>query len=296
MPFLHEPIHIHPYTLRPRRPLSHLIQRQEIHGALVRIGNGHGCLQPWPELGDLPLERQLGLLRRGGQTSLLDRLRICCKIDSYARAAGRNELARLILPESHAMHPEEGPVVKVKCAPDPAGEAVRLRDIPAGRLRLDFNGQLTVAQFRDFVRRLDEPVLRRIDFVEDPFSAPQYIWDEVQRELPFDLAADRQPVSARVDVQKPACDLIRPHGRRVVFTSYMDHPLGQMFAAREAAAYYAVYPGQRELCGLATHTLFEPDEFIERVQMDENRRLKAPEGTGLGFDDLLQKIDWQPLA
>ncbi|MGI8601905.1 MAG: hypothetical protein ACR2OZ_02790 [Verrucomicrobiales bacterium] len=292
---LHEPIFFHRYTLRSKRALSPIIQRSEIEGALVKIGQGFGCLQPWPELGDLPLARQLSILEKGGQTSHLDRLRICCKIDGLARKLKRNELAELNIPPSHVIHPERGKIVKVKCGADVRQEAERIAGIEAEKLRLDFNGALSVAQFREFVIRLDSATIQRIDFVEDPFDDHQFWWDKVQQELPFDLAADRQPVRARVNVLKPACDDIREFAGRVVFTSYMDHPLGQFFAAREASAYYAGHPQQREYCGLATHTLFEPDAFLERVQLDGEGRLLPPSGTGLGFDDLLESLPWQKL-
>jgi O-succinylbenzoate synthase len=259
----------------------------------VRIGNGFGCLQPWPELGDLTLDRQIRLLKLGASTSHLDRLRICCRFDALARLAGRNELAGLPAPPNHWLEPGSGEIVKLKCGPNPRSEAERISKAEAAKLRLDFNGVPTVDAFLEFVRALGPETLRRIDFVEDPFEAPQSVWDDVQERLPFDLAADRQPVRARVNVLKPACDNIRESRGRVVFTSYMDHPIGQLFAAREAGAYYVVHPHQSEVCGLASHTLFEPDAFIERMQLDGERRLLPVAGTGLGFDDLLATIAWE---
>jgi O-succinylbenzoate synthase len=293
---LHQPIYYYSYVLRAKRPLSSLIQRVEIEGALVKIGNGMGCLQPWPELGDLPLARQLKILEKGGLTSHLERLRICCLIDGAARKANHSAFAELEIPPSHWLEPGPGRIVKLKCSPDIRTEAARLKDIEAAKLRLDFNRALTIAQFREFVRLLDDSTLRRIDFVEDPFAAHQSEWDKVQEQIPFDLAADRQPVRSRVNVVKPACDMIKPTNQRVVFTSYMDHPIGQFFAAREAAAFYASNPHQREACGLCTHTLFESDDFIDRVQLDDANRLVPPEGTGLGFDDLLEKLAWKKLV
>ena len=76
----------------------------------------------------------------------------------------------------------------------------------------------------------------------------------------------------------------------------MDHPIGQLFAAREASAYYTAHPGQAEVCGLASHVLYEPDPFIERMACDAENRLIFPGGTGFGFDDLLQALPWQRLV
>lgn len=292
------PIYVWRYTLRSRQPLSALNPSREHPGALVRIGDGVGCLHPRPELGDLPLERQLSILAKDGITSHLEKLRVACKLDAVARQAGRNAFVDFEIPPSHYYSAPlgGGGVVKIKGGPELARDPAPLRECPAAKLRLDFNQTLTVAEFRQFVRRLDDATLERIDFVEDPFDAHQYDWDKVQRQVPFDLASDRAAVRARVAVLKPACDIVRPRPGRVVFTSYMDHPIGVLFAAREAAAYYAGNPHQAEVCGLASHTLFEPDEFSERLRVDDQNRLLCPPGPAFGFDDLLEKLPWEKLT
>ena len=82
---LHDPIHVHRYILRSKAPLNAVSERREHEGAIVRIGDGVGCLHPWPELGDLPLDRQLSILEKGGFTGMIERLRVCCKLDGTAR-------------------------------------------------------------------------------------------------------------------------------------------------------------------------------------------------------------------
>lgn len=293
---LHEPIHVHRYLLRSKASLNAVTAAREHEGALVKIGGGHGCLQPWPELGDLPLDRQLSILSKGGFTAMLERLRICCKLDEAARKLGRSEFVDFSIPPSHGYGEEEAGVVKVKCGPDVAAEAARLKRFAAAKLRLDFNATLTPESLRDFVRRLDDATAARIDYVEDPFDVPFPVWDKAQRELPFALASDRVPVTAEVEVVKPALHTLQRRRRRIVFTSNMDHPIGQLFAAREAAAYYTAHPDQAEVAGLATHVLFEPDPFLERMRCDGENRLIFPGGTGFGFDDLLASLPWQRLV
>ena len=84
------------------------------------------------------------------------------------------------------------------------------------------------------------------------------------------------------------------HRQRVVLTSYMDHPLGQTFAAWEAARLELQFPGLVGLCGLQTHHLFEPDAFSEMLG-PWSPKFQAPEGHGLGFDDLLHAQPWTRL-
>jgi O-succinylbenzoate synthase len=90
-------------------------------------------------------------------------------------------------------------------------------------------------------------------------------------------------------VIKPAIQEIPCSDAEVVVTSYMDHPLGQL-----CAAYAAAYAGITTTCGLITHVLYEPDPFIERMQITD-ARLVPPGRSGFGFDDLLEGLPWRSL-
>ena len=107
--------------------------------------------------------------------------------------------------------------------------------------------------------------------------------------------------AAQVMVIKPAVDepfllgeAAISHNQRVVLTSYMDHPVGQAFAAWEAARLELQFPGLVGMCGLQTHHLFEPNEFTEALG-PWSPEFKPPEGLGLGFDDLLAAQPWTRL-
>jgi len=72
-------------------------------------------------------------------------------------------------------------------------------------------------------------------------------------------------------------------------TSYMDHPVGQLFAA-----YVAAKHATSSRCGLVTHVLYEKNAFIEQLGID-GMRLVPPAGRGIGFDDLLERLPWKKL-
>jgi O-succinylbenzoate synthase len=72
----------------------------------------------------------------------------------------------------------------------------------------------------------------------------------------------------------------------------MDHPIGQFGAAYVAALNKDKLSAR---CGLFTHVLYEKNEFIERIRSD-GARLLPPEGTGIGFDDLLERLPWKKLT
>ena len=81
-----------------------------------------------------------------------------------------------------------------------------------------------------------------------------------------------------------------------VFTSNMDHPLGQCWAAYNAAKFYTGKPeSEIPLCGLVTHHVYRPNPFSERMGMDITPEFPVPGGTGLGFDDLLEALPWKTL-
>ncbi len=313
-------IYYHEYCLRSRVPLNAQSDRREFYGVLLRIGDGFACLHPWPELGDAPLAEQLECLREARPTRLIARAYRCAGLDALARREGRSLFAGLKIPESHALIPgggveeamEEGfATVKLKCGERIGEEGERVAEIAARgekrglRLRLDFNESLREEGFRELMESLPEAAKAQIEFVEDPAPYDGAVWERMGKESGLALALDRQAGEGTTGYQylviKPALDDVeallagaKAGGIRVVITSYMDHPLGQIYAAYEAARAGAESDVALETCGLLTHRLFEPDAFVEQI-VSEGPRLRAPGGTGLGFDDLLESLSWKKL-
>jgi O-succinylbenzoate synthase len=288
---------------------------------LIQIDGGFGCIHPWPELGDPPLAKCLEDLAGPQRRSIVRRALRCAEFDRAARNFEHSLFEEMEAPESHAtlvkgdareisLAAEAGfTIVKLKCGRDLDAEA-RLIDemaaeFPAMRWRLDFNEALEPDQAEAFLTGLAEKSRRAIDFVEDPCPYSDAVWSSLGRRTRLPLAVDREaaPLSAaaRVMVIKPAIDepfllgeAALRNGQRVVLTSYMDHPLGQAFAAWEAARLGLQIPGLVGICGLQTHHLFEPDGFVELLG-PWSPQFQAPPGTGLGFDDLLAALPWTPL-
>jgi O-succinylbenzoate synthase len=277
------------YELHPRGRLSAVANPGPRLGALIRVEEGCADVHPWPELGDAPLDEQLGRLARGETTPLTRRSLEFASIDGDARRRGVNLFDGLTIPESHWPEsagdvPAAFDTVKIKmhrgASIDP--------DLFRFRLRLDYNATLTAAEF------LDERLPREsIDFVEDPCPFESTTWAELRRRsgvrLALDRACDDDP-SVDVLVVKPAVQEVPRSTKEIVITSYMDHAIGQM-----AAAWVAAGHATSARCGLLTQLLFEPDPFFERIRID-GARLVAPPGTGWGFDDLLVNLPWKKLA
>lgn len=267
------------YELVPKRRLSPIAGRRE--GALIRAGDGFADIHPWPELGDRPLDEQLALLARGETTALTSRSLHFAALDASARADSRSLFDGLTIPPSH--WPGDDPPASFDIA-----KLKSLERLPERvRLRIDFNARLTADEFL----ALSLP-RERIDFIEDPCPYDTATWRMLRERTGLRLALDREVAEDGVDVLvvKPAIQEMPETSREVVVTSYMDHAIGQMFAAHFAAS-----RGVTNVCGLFTHVLYEPDPFFERIRAD-GPRLVAPGGTGIGFDKLLAALPWKKLA
>lgn len=309
------------YRLKTRGFLNSISNRREFEGALIQVDGGYACIHPWPELGDPTLEKCLADLAGARRWPIVRRALRCAEYDRTARGFENSLFEEMEVPKSHAtlvkgdvaeiaLAVEAGfTVIKLKTGRDLTAEAKFLEDMvieyPSLQWRLDFNETLTPATAAEFLSGLTEKALAAIDFVEDPCPYSETAWKEIRRATRVKLAVDREaaPLSsaAQVMVIKPAIDepfllgeSAMSHSQRVVMTSYMDHPLGQAFAAWEAARLELQFPGLVGMCGLQTHHLFESNEFTEALG-PWSPDFKIPDGTGLGFDDLLAAQPWTRL-
>lgn len=310
------------YRLKARGLLNSVTNRREFEGVLIRLDGGYGCIHPWPELGDPPLEKCLADLAGARRWPIVRRALRCAELDRVARQFEHSLFEDMEVPDSHATlslaraegvaHAVEAgfQIIKLKTGRNPSTEASFLNEMvaehPALRWRLDFNESLEPESVPAFLQLLSPAAINAIDFLEDPCPYSDSVWTDLQRRTGLRFAVDReaapQSAAARVMVIKPAIDepfllaeAAVAHHQRVVVTSYMEHPVGQTFAAWEAARLGLQFPGLVGTCGLQTHHLFEPDAFTEWLG-PWLPVFQPPAGHGLGFDDLLDALPWSPLA
>lgn len=311
------------YSLTSRAPLNARTSQRHHEGALIRdFGGGVGCVHPWPALGDASLDEQLAALAADRPTELgLQSLR-CAEADGLARREGRRLFDPLKIPPSHFSAGSQADLddparlfeqgfrsVKLKGSSDFEGLKERLehwrQQAPEMRLRIDFNDTASYEGVLAFWQSLDEQTRAAVDFLEDPFPYVAEHWKRAREEARIPLAADREvrERSEQADwlVVKPAVinsvepgELAHAQQLRMIFTSYLDHAVGQLYAAWRAAECAPIFGSQLGDCGLLTHEAFEPDPFFEALTT-EGPRLIPPPGTGLGFDDLLEDLPWKPL-
>ena len=316
-------IDYHIYELKAKNTINSKLSHTTRQGALLRVAFdkdriGYADCHPWIEIGDDSLEKQLAKLQNGGLTSLTSQSMEAALIDANARAEKINLFDGLTIPQSHYLIPnvmqwEEKDILqaisngflyyKVKLGQQLDKESPRLIDLftllstKKCKVRFDFNHKLTETIFRKFLKDMNE-YLQMIDFCEDPFNFDEMAWRNVQGEYQVALACDNKSEqalgrkhSANVIVIKPAVQNINGMNinqcqQRVVFTSYLDHPVGQLFAAYNAAKVNVT-----DICGLTSHTAYELNDFSDRLLIDD-AALVPPKGYGIGFDDLLAGLPW----
>lgn len=311
-------IYIHLYSLKSKYVLNSTSERASFEGALIRVNGGFGCIHPWQELGDPGLGDLIDSLRVGDASQPLIRNALgCARVDGEARRRGVNLFDGISVPKSHAtlVNPQEQlgravedgfTVVKMKAGRDLETEVQFLnhtvRQYLELRWRLDFNQACTREQFDKFLADLSEEVIERIDFFEDPCSPNENI-DGVAVPMAIDKGVEFAAKPYSVAVVKPAvddveaiCKMAARRDLKTVFTSYMDHPLGQSYAAYVAGVSCKKYGGLVDTrAGLMTHDLFEPNAFTEALGVS-SPSWQSASGTGLGFDDLLEALDWEKLS
>lgn len=300
-------------------------------GALLRVTFddhliGYADCHPWLEFNDLTLPQQLTLLKEGRTTPLTQRSLYFARLDAEARHEKKNLFEGLRIPQSHylimnfsqetkqeleQLIKENFTRFKIKIGNNNIHDIPKLilflQWLPNGdfKLRLDFNFQLDRPAFEDLLNQI-EPFKERIEFYEDPFPYDQMQWEEIQNKYHIALALDTlskdllvPSSSASYRVIKPAVQqeqlILQTTGdQKYVFTSYLDHPFGQVTAAYVAAKTEEKIPGRVEQCGLYSHCVYEPNAF-SRFLATSGPMLKPPPGLGFGFDPLLKGIDWQEL-
>lgn len=306
------------YRLKARGWLNALTRRGDFEGALIQVDGGFGCIHPWPELGDPSLEKCLADLAGERRWPIVRRALRCAEYDRVARVFEHSLFEEMEVPQSHATLVTANvaevaravdagfSTIKLKAGRDPAAERRFLDEMaaeyPAVKWRVDFNEMPECSDAAEWLLGLAETTRAAIDFVEDPCPYSESAWTGLHQQTRMPLAVDREasPLSsaAQVMVIKPAIDepfllaeAAIKHRQRVILTSYMDHPLGQAFAAWESARLELQFPGLVGLCGLQTHHLFEPDAFSEMLG-PWSPEFRVPDGRGLGFDDLLDALPW----
>ncbi len=295
---------------------------------------GYADCHPWPELGDLSLTMQLKKLQTGEWTDLLLRSMEFAWTDAQARSQGLNLLDVCAIPPSHFLMPclerftpeslehcvSQGfRRIKIKLGKNPLEEGQYLvkqldplRALLSSvkvKFRLDFNSSMTEDQVHVFLAQI-QPILDFLDFIEDPTPFVASAWENIQKRWGIRLALDRFPVTQfesltpgafSIVVFKPAIqsmEKIKALALRLdcplAVTSYLDHPLGQLCAAKAAGVLQSDPRLKIEEGGLLSHSAYKENDFSSALRTNGPFLLPSP-GTGFGLNERLAALTWSPL-
>lgn len=303
----------HLYSLTPKNRLNSKVESiSERKGALILVNGGYSVIHPWPELGDLPLEEQLSTLRAGGITPLLSRALHYLEIDCEARRDSRSLFDSLVVPPSHklVLHLSSlqddslNGTYKLKIGINLRDELRMLNDLAPNastKFRLDANAALNREEAILFWRSLSDKIKQKVEFFEDPTRYDEALWRELSQDIGMPLAYDQYGENGSDIREHYSTRVIKPliqdcatitakesaRNRKIVVTTSLDHPFGQRIAMYEAAIIGQNFPDTISVCGLSSHSAYESNPFSEAID--------KVSGTGFGFDDLLERIEWKKL-
>ena len=286
-------VQIHRYTINFESSPNALTTESSIAGALIKYKGGHGCLQPWPSLGDDDLNFHLLSIIENRPTEQALACLKCCEIDSNARDMGIDLFRNLSIPKSHLTVPfscdhnistdiYEQSIghshIKVKGGNDIETLVNYLEKLPQHlSIRVDFNSSLEPNQLVKFTQNLSHDCLQRIDFIEDPFPYDPEAWKRFSELTRVNFALDRGPFDASIGfavrIWKPSIFPAEPINAPVCITHNMDHELGRRYAAYQAG----IIKSELTVHGTGN---FE----------------SSKNGTGFGMDDYLESIVWGDLT
>ena len=202
------------------------------------------------------------MLERGETTPLTRRSLALAKIDGDARERGVSLFAGLTIPASHWPGSD----------PPPQFDTVKIKSIDRipdrVRLRIDFNARLRPEEFMLIAEGLPS---ERIDFVEDPCPYDGPTWVALREQTGLPLALDRLVAEEGVDILivKPAIQDIPETRKSIVVTSYMDHPVGQLFSGQDRSDVAGLQDRHLRKARIAVH--HPRSDALDRLADDADR-------------------------
>ena len=293
---------ISPYTLTEK------VSKKTHSGCLLKVlfkenKIGYSVLHPFPCFGDPPVSFYLQELKNKRETDLTSVSLEDALMDAEARFKNINLLSFGMPIENHHLILDlhcmpnwdsiSSPIVKIKMGRDLKKESLKLKQLIQSssckkKLRLDFNYRLNRKTWNQWIQ--DHAfLLPDIDFIEDPFRG---FWTEPSRwPIAWDWGkAPYCPIrvikASRFSLKELCSMLAQGQFQRIIFSHCLTHPLEAHLSLVKARQFYKIHPKKKEVCGL--NYLWD---FYEGFESYKHKS----QGTGLGFDSLLQQQDWLPV-
>lgn len=292
---------------------------------------GYADCCPIEQMGDHNIHMQLDSLKTNEPLPLIERSLQLAKKDAEARAHQKRLFLKEVPLKNHYLITQvlEFDFKKINqliqqgydCFKIKMGKELQLEtdvllnlceELPEPiQFRLDFNCCFKSAQqFEDYLDKYWHKVSARIDLVEDPFKYDQAQWAKIKQCYKVPLAVDFAADPLKVDISEASVEsiVIKPAKQdsdkiiekykntsiHFVFTHYMDYPLGQITALVEAQKHAHQLKDKVKTCGLQALDIYQDSDFSRAIKFN-GPFIEAPKGVGIGFDDIIEEIEWSPV-
>lgn len=321
------------YQLTPKKSLNAVVAPVPREGALLKVESlsgkvGYADIHPWPEFGDAPLFEQLSLLKELKLTPITEQAIWLAKRDAEARAKKESLFIQgvqlrhnYLIDDPIALDVRDiddiaargFTTVKVKVGRDLEAESKFLTRLAARRdlrIRLDFNSLLTAEKFEKFMTGLSKETAALIEYVEDPFKYEKEEWRKARALGRIALDFENSRVTWNKE-ERPACDVVvvKPARMdvdktteaalhwaiRMTVSSSMDHPVGVAHALCVALELKKKNELHVLEGGCMTLDQYQMNPFAAEMPTQGPYFMKFA-GTGIGFDRLLERVDWKPVS
>ncbi len=289
---------------------------QQTVGFLIKIQSkefraGYADCRPWPVFNDASVVDHVELLKNRKLNALLKRSVFFAHLDGVAREEKRSLWPENVRLRSHftvfdlqQLKDEEllqsvlqqgYRTLKLKVGRDLQKEipvCLWLAEKNWFRVRLDFNG----LDAEPFLKQMSSLFLSQVDFIEDPGAFDVSRWRTLESQYGIQTALDQVAHTKNAQTQsfskiiKPARENNLARSQDVI-TNSLDHPVGQAFAALQAQKSVERLGRQTRDYGLQSAHLFLPNAYFKQMSTKTSHFQSIP-GTGIGFDDLLEREQW----
>ena len=293
-------IWVHYYALKRKvKPNAVTSTAADQKGVLIKVqdeqGNeGFSDLCPWPSLGDASLDEELAskgpLFQHAMNLAWHDLHARKDKIILVSPKPVKNNILINDFRDLKGDFDFSDVTVKIKGNEHVYDFAKFLVDHVSRfkKIRIDFNNCISEFLFSEFINLLNEDVLAKIEYIEDPFLFNRDQWS--QHSAKVRLVLDWKQTEDQnwpIRIWKPSRE-IKMSCLEFSITSSMEHPVGLVHGLHFAQK----YPDKTH--GFLTNSVYEDNEFTKDFTVDNDQLIYQSDGYGIGFTTLLNKLNWIP--
>lgn len=209
------------FTLTPKSYLNHL-ESCEREGVYLKYKGAYAEYTPWKGLGDISVQDFLQNIKNTNKLPSFIQRQLSLS-DRYFDISHRPF-------KNHGLNTLSGDCVKFKIEKFLAALEDDEDFKSVKSLRVDCNNMYSIEDFLIFLSRLDQSILEKIEYFEDPCPFHIEDWKRL-KEKQISLASDRNIYDEDISsfkVYKPMIEVEEYTGNNIIYSSYMGSDLDRI--------------------------------------------------------------------